>query len=551
MNTKLKIAFATLPSCAAPASKLNSKTLRWIGAMSVLAMLALPLPLVAQDGADRKHEHHHYQLVDVGTFGGSGSAFVPGSGDVFSGSSVLTSGGIAVGYADTSMPDPFAPNFCFSEYDCAVVHTFQAGRSGHLRDLGALPGGGSSSPLWISANGLIAGVSENGETDPLYAGLPETHAVLWQYGKLKDLGTLPEGGYESEANAVNSAGQVVGSALNTIPDANSMAMANYWFFNLPYGYQQRAFLWDQQRGMRDLGTLPGGTDAHAFLINERGQIVGWSYVGSAPTSACAPLTVATGSFIWEEGKGMRNLGSLGGTCTLAADLNSHGQVVGQSNLAGDQSTHAFLWDHGSIQDLGGSLGGNFAGAFTLNERGEVGGFAYVAGDTTFHAALWTHIGALTDLGLLGNDICSYASAINAGGQVVGGSSSDCDKVWRAFLWEDEGPIVDLNTLISSGSALYLQKTYAINDGGEIAGIGVDANGNEHAFLLIPCDVDHPDIEGCDYDPVNATATSDLRPAPAAQAPALSKGKLSSAAVMTRFRAMMAVRNRKLGPSQSQ
>ena len=36
-------------------------------------------------------------------------------------------------------------------------------------------------------------------------------------GKITDLGTLPEGGYESEANAVNSAGQVGGVGLNTIP----------------------------------------------------------------------------------------------------------------------------------------------------------------------------------------------------------------------------------------------------------------------------------------------------------------------------------------------
>jgi probable HAF family extracellular repeat protein len=512
--------------------------------LALLTTLFMPLQLFAHPPA----VHHHYQLVDIGTFGGLGSAFVPGSGDSFSGSSVLTSGGTAVGYADTSMPDPFAPNFCFSQYDCAVVHTFQAGRSGQLRDLGALPGG-SSSPLWISANGLIAGVSENGETDPLYTGLPQSRAVLWQHGKIKDLGTLPEGGYESEANAVNSAGQVVGSVLNTVPDANSMAVANYWFFNLPYGYQQRAFLWDEQRGMRDLGTLSGGTDAQAILINEEGQVVGWSYVGSAPTSACAPLRVATGSFIWEEGKGMRNLGGLGGTCTLAAYLNSHGQVVGQSNLTGDQSTHAFLWEHGSMKDLGGSLGGDFTGAFTLNERGQAAGFAFLAGDATFHGALWSHGGALTDLGVLGSDICSYASAINAGGQVVGGSSSDCDKVWRAFLWQDGGPLVELNTLVSSGAALYLQKTYAINDAGEIAGIGMDVNGNEHAFLLVPCDENHPDIEGCDYDPVDATATSEVRPVQVAQAPALSR--LSPTALMTRIHSMMAGRYRKLGPSQPQ
>jgi probable HAF family extracellular repeat protein len=86
------------------------------------------------------------------------------------------------------------------------------------------------------------------------------------------LGTLPEGGYESEANAVNSSGQVVGAALNTVSDSNSMQAAAFWLWGgsngiaPPYPYQTRAFLWDKQKGMQDLGTLSGGTDAQAFLI---------------------------------------------------------------------------------------------------------------------------------------------------------------------------------------------------------------------------------------------------------------------------------------------
>jgi len=177
--------------------------------------------------------------------------------------------------------------------------------------------------------------------------------------------------------------------------------------------------------------------------------------------------------------------------------------------------------------------------------------ANLAGNTTGHATLWTHVGALTDLGVIGNDLCSYAAAINAGGQVVGGSSSDCNEFWRAFLWEDGGPMVDLNTLIPSGSALYLQVTYAINDGGEIAGIGVDGSRNQHAFLLIPCDQNHPGIAGCDYDPADATATSDVRPARVSHTPAANNGKLSPVAIMSRFHSMMAGRNRNFEPSQQQ
>jgi probable HAF family extracellular repeat protein len=480
-----------------------------ISALAILALLAIPVRLAAQNKAKQDHfQPHHYALVDLGsTFGGPQSYFVPGSGDEFAGSSVLNSGGTVAGFADTSLPDPF-PNFCFE--DCFVEHAFQAGSGGVLTDLGALPGGGSSAPIWITANGLIAGVSENGQTDPLYpGGFPVNHAVLWQQGTILDLGTLPEGGYQSEANAVNSAGQVVGAALNTVPDAYSMAVGNFWYFGVPYGYQQRAFLWDKRRGMQDLGTLPGGTDAQALLINEPGQVVGFSYTASTQSGACFPL--ATSSFIWEKGKGMTDLGGFGGTCTEATALNNQGQVVGESYRTGDQSAPAFLWENGSIHELGGSLGGDFTGAFAINELGQAAGFGYLSGNSTFHATLWKNLKQVIDLGVVGGDPCSYAAAINAKTQIVGASISDCDEDFRAFLWED-GSIFDLNSLIPPASAVYLQLTYAINDSGEIAGTGVDASGNEHAFLLIPCDKQHPGIAGCDYSMADAaTGTQSQEP----------------------------------------
>ena len=480
---------------------MNAKTWTRIITMALFAALAATLQLAAQDKQNLHNMHHHYKLIDMGTFGGPQSyVFAP-----LSFANVLNNNGTLAGFADTSTPDPF-PNFCFN--DCFVNHAFQW-QHGEMTDLGALPGGGSSASTFIGGSGLIAGLSQNGKIDPLFPGFPESRAVLWNRGKIRNLGTL-EGGYESAASAVNSQGQVVGGSLNTIPDSNAMILLGIF---PPIPYQVRPFLWE--RGvMQDLGTLPGGTDAQAVLINDAGQVAGWSYNGSAPSAACAgngfPLT--TGSFLWDSNSGMVDLGNLGGTCTLAADLNARGQVAGISYLAGDTFQHAFMWD-GSMHDLGDSFGGNYSGAIAINDHGQMVGFGFYPGDVTLHAALWKHVGETIDLGTVGTDACSFSNAINVKMQVVGTSVSICDSEnspLRAFLWEDNS-IFDLNTLIQPSSALYLQNAYVINDQAEIGGQGVDSSGNQHAFLLIPCDENHQGIEGCDYSLVDAAAASQSTP----------------------------------------
>src|ERR1700687_4386407 len=73
-----------------------------------------------------------------------------------------------------------------------------------------------------------------------------------------------------------------------------------------------------------------------------------------------------------------NLGTLGGTISVANALNVSGQVVGYSTTAGDAATHAFSWTPGgAMVDLG-TLGGTTSAAAAVNVMGEVVGFAYIA-----------------------------------------------------------------------------------------------------------------------------------------------------------------------------
>ena len=481
--------------------------LRIITAVALFTMLALPLHLAAQDAAKLPHPHHyhHYQLIDVGTFGGPNSSYTLPSPET----RLLSNSGMAVGGADTPTSDPAS---CWN-FDCYLSYGFKW-QDGVAHKLDALPGFNSSFTYWVNDNGLVAGGSENG-IDPL-TGNTAYEAILWgKDGALTDLGTL--GGNASSANAVNNRGQVAGQALNTILDSYT---SNYLTFFLAGATQVHAFRWSKSQGMLDLGTL-GGTDSAAFLINERGQIAGWSFTNSTPNpvqDACSfwSQNIPTQDpFFWESGK-MIDLGTLGGTCGRAESLNNHGQVAGFSYLAGEQSCHPFLWDKktGGMRDLG-TLGGDSGQALFVNDAGEVVGVSNLPDGvgcdqfTPQHAFLWKN-GVMTDLGAPDSDSCSFADAINSKHQIVG-AGWDCQNfppfAGHASLSEDGGPTADLNTLIPPNLGLQLTMAGYVNDAGEIAAVGTLSNGDLHAFVLRPCDENHPGVEGCDYSLVDASTAA--------------------------------------------
>jgi hypothetical protein len=72
-------------------------------------------------------------------------------------------------------------------------------------------------------------------------------------------------------------------------------------------------------------------------------------------------------------------------------------------------------------------------------------------------------------------------ALNAAHEVVG--SETVSGVEHAAVWKG-GTVTDLNTLLPKGSGWVLQRATAINDGGDIAGIGTH-EGKAAAFLLKP------------------------------------------------------------------
>jgi probable HAF family extracellular repeat protein len=463
-----------------------------MSAMTLFAALAIAvrLRLAAQEQPTTQRalltqagqaQQVRYKVVDIGTLGGPtsyASSSAPGY-------QILNNEGMLTGAADTSIPDPNAPN-C-ANADCFVSHAIRW-KDGVLTDLGALPGVNSSSAVAINAHGWITGGSENGAIDPV-TGLPEVRAVLWgKNGQIFGLGTLG-GMWNVPANA-NSVGQVVGFATNAIPDPFTLFIG---------GTQTRAYLW-QNGVIQDLGTL-GGPDAMALYVNERGQVSGISYTNATPNATTGIPTLHP--FLWDHGN-MIDLGTLGGTFSGQEPpfrVNNRGQVIGTSTLAGDLISHPFLWDHGVLTDLG-TLGGDNGATVWINDDGEVVGDADLPGSAVHHAYLWRD-GVMTDLGTLGST--SHAEAINSKEQVVGRSRIGAvdSPFQHAFLSENGEPMIDLNTLIPANSNVELVEAQNINDRGEIAALGAPPGVAPfpenpvgiHLFLLIPCGAD--DGQGCE------------------------------------------------------
>lgn len=183
-----------------------------------------------------------------------------------------------------------------------------------------------------------------------------------------------------------------------------------------------------------------------------------------------------------------------------ADMNDSAQVVGSHVLASGEE-HAYLLHQGQMIDLG-TLGGSVSQASGINDLGQIVGRSNLKGQNDAYRAFlltpedtngdgspdrWFRDsnadGAndlMRDLGTLGGvGATSSAADVNNLGQVVGSSSwltSPYTTTSRAVLWQD-GSITEL----SSGGAT-TSHAAAINDAGVIAGWGYFAPGYGHTLV---------------------------------------------------------------------
>jgi len=345
-------------------------------------------------------------------------------------------------------------------------------------DLGTL-GGTLSSAEGISNKGWVAG----------YSTLPGdtiTHASLWQNDVIIDLGR--PGLNSLIAYPFNERGEAAIHSEVSVPDPLG---EDFCGFGTQLGCPP--FIW-QEGVLSQLPTL-GGNNGHANQVNNRGEVAGVAE-NTTPDATCVPQecvenicpfqVLETEPVVWESGH-IRKLPTLPGDPdgeVLA--INDNGQVTGTSGQcigSANEALHAVLWQNGTAIDIG-NLGGTTNNhPQYINNQGEVVGYSNLPGDETNHAFLWQK-GLMTDLGTLPGDLFSFAEAINDAGQ-VGGFSCDRNFDCRAFLSQN-GAIADVNNLILPGSGLYLLDILSINSRGEIVGDALEiSTGEAHGYLAIP------------------------------------------------------------------
>jgi len=302
----------------------------------------------------------------------------------------------------------------------------------------------------------IAALNDAGQIAGTTPGAGDmARGFLWGAGREVPLGTLPKH-HASIAYGLNSRGQVAGASYNIAS-------------------RGRAFLWDG--APHRIGSLPGFPYSEARGVNDAGQVAGSSETGGHDRWRA---TVAR-AFLWDAGE-MTDLGTLGGPYSRAYGINNAGVVVGKADTSVFGQTHAFAWSGGQMQDLG-TLGGANSLAYHINDRGQAVGYSEVGVGETRHAFLYAD-GQMRDLGAVPGLDDSVAYDVNSAGEAVGTAASAPDAAsQRALLWRN-GQTVDLSRLLPPNSGWTLDEARAINDRGQIAGLG-HFHGLPRTFLLTP------------------------------------------------------------------
>ena len=223
-------------------------------------------------------------------------------------------------------------------------------------------GGSFGAAFDINDSNKVVGVAEE--------SVSRDRGFVWQQSAAVQTVQPFSGGSSSAAYGINNAGKVVGTAQISSGATHAFVLSG--------------------GVMTDLGTLGGGdstqVSSYAFEINDSDQVVGYSFLPSDSAARNFRAFLATTS-----AGSMTDLGTLGGSNSIAYDVNSSGQVVGMAQN-GSNLSRAFLRSSAGVMqdlnDLAPGTGWTFQEARAVNDRGQIVGTGTNPGGQT-HAFLLT------------------------------------------------------------------------------------------------------------------------------------------------------------------
>jgi probable HAF family extracellular repeat protein len=214
----------------------------------------------------------------------------------------------------------------------------------------------------------------------------------------------------------------------------------------------------------DLGTL-GGSSSYAAAINSSGVVVGWSETKAGDTHA----------FRWTPAAGMVDLGTLPGQQSSQAVAILDGNVATDSQILGMSGRDAVVWSaSGSISVLPVPLTSSASSTFPqgFNDRGEVVGFD-AGGDLDQRAWIWSAHDGKSDLTSAGQVMSNEgsASAITPDGvALLTARAPTCTRnpqCWRTYLWSKNSGFQPLGVPDNNSEASVTG--LAINEAGTVVG----------------------------------------------------------------------------------
>jgi len=222
--------------------------------------------------------------------------------------------GQIAGWAETAVHDPTCegPGANKSGQVLQFLPVIYGPLADQIETLPLISGDSSGAATAINDTDQAVGIS--GDCDQAVGRLTARHAVLWEHGKVIDIGKGLPAAWWNTPTSINDGGVVVGF-LGEPRDVT--------------GNITHAFIWSARTGIQRL--VPGDYSANdtdnsnATAINNRGQVVGYYVAADGNLHG----------FIWDQDEGLQDLNDLKQAdytkiIQLATDINDRGQISGRA-----------------------------------------------------------------------------------------------------------------------------------------------------------------------------------------------------------------------------